>query len=59
MPDDGPDRKTVWIASAGAVVLGIVDAIAASIALGNVISGPVGGAFGAGIAYKSLEAVLS
>ena len=59
MSDSGPDRKTVWIASAGAVILGIVGAIAASIALGNVIFGAVGGALGTGIAYKALEAVLS
>ena len=59
MSDDGPDRKTVWIASVGAVVLGIVSAIAGAIALGNVIFGAVGGALGAGIAYKALEVGLS
>lgn len=59
MTDDGPSKKVVYGASFVATVLGIAGAIAASVVLGNVIYGAIGGALAAGVGYKALELALT
>jgi len=55
MSDEGPSRKVVYGASAVAVVIGIVAAIAGAIVARNALYGIAGGAVGAGVVYKLLE----